>query len=294
MARLREYTRIKHTVLMDIFAKGLLSKREMQIVFVVIRESWGWDQGKSNWTKKALSQRQIAQKTEVNLRHINPVLQDMLDRKILVKNDEGRYSFNEHFETWGVTEKVTKRGVTEKVTSALPKRQHPCYRKGNTNVTEKVTKRILGKPAFSNNLKELRQLTKLSKERFKEIFKETLKEMPSFLRNYYQIKINRKLRVFGETRRKMILNRLENFSLSELMEVVTNISKSDWHMGRDPKTQGAKQNNFELLFRSDVQVEKYLDLKTERKKNGAHKRTSPSDSSKFTKTGYSEIPEPSS
>ena len=261
MGRLREYTRIKHDVLMDIFARGLLSKREMQIVFVVIRESWGWDGGQSNWTRRPLTQRQIGHETGLSERHVNPLIQDMLDRKILVKNDEGHYSFNEHFETWRVTKKVTKPPVTKKVTSLLPNRQHVCYQKGNKFVTKTVTKRILGKPAFSHSLKELRELTKLPKERFKERFKESIKEMPEFLKNYYQKKIGRKLRVFGDTRQRMILRRLENFSLGELMTVVDKISQSDFHMGRDEKTQGKAYNDFELLFRNDTQVEKYLALK---------------------------------
>lgn len=260
MGRLREYTRIKHTVLMDIFAKGLLSKRETQIAWVVIRESWGWDKGQSNWTKRAFSQRQIADVTRIDFRHLTQIIQNMLARKILDKDEEGRYSFNEHPETWIkiVTKKVTSPSH-QKGDIKSPKRRLLVTKKV-TSQSKKVTFRWLTSIAFSNNLNELRELTKLPKERFKERFKETLKEMVSFLRNYYQIKINRKLRVFGDTRRKMILNRLENFSLSELMEVVTNISKSDWHMGE-------KQNGFELLFRNDVQVEKYLALGTKKSRS---------------------------
>lgn len=260
LGRLREYTRIKHSVLMDIFAEGKLTKREMQVACVVIRESWGWHGGNSNWTKRQLPHTLIAQLTKIERRNLIKTLRSMLKRNILQKNDEGQYSFNEHPDTWVCQNNTVSRGVKKTHPKGLKRHRGVCH-KDTERCVKKTHLRILGAPALSYNLKGLRQLTKLSKERFKERFKETLKEMVSHTRNYYQEKIERKLRTFGEVRQKMVLARLENFSLAELKQVIHNISMSDWNMGRDPKSKGKAYNDFELLFKNDAKVEQYLALK---------------------------------
>ena len=249
---------------MDIVAPGLLSKREMQIISVIIRESWGWDKGQSNWTKKPLSNDYFAGKTGLAKETISRELKRMiLEEKILVQ-DKNFYSFNEHPERW---KKLIKHQLspTEKVDkTSTESGQNINWKVINYQLLSDKTSTFSG---FSIDIttisiKDLRERLKLPKEIFKEIFKE-IKEC---LILFYQEKISKDgLRTFDETREKMLKNRLEYFSLTELKKVIENISNDDWYMGRDPKTNGKKYNSFELLFRNNRQVEKYLNLGTGKK-----------------------------
>lgn len=260
---MKKYTRIKHQVLMDIFVKGGLSKREMQIALLIIRESWGWDKGTSNWTKRVLSNRYISEKTGLAKQTVCVEIKSMMEEQKLLVNESGHYSFNEHPETW----KFIKHELSK------PKKVHKTLPESSQNITFefinhylKVHKTLtfdgLEIDVSTTSMKDLRALLKLPKESIKEIFKEIFKESTNSLILFYKEKINPKgLRTFSETRKGMVKNRLENFSLNELKQVIENISKSDWHMARDPKTKGKAYNEFEMLFKSDSQVEKYLALK---------------------------------
>lgn len=253
---MQKYTRVKHEVLENIFTRGLLSKRERQIAWVVIRESWGWDSGKSNWTKRALSNECFVQKTGLDKAVISKILSSMVaEKKLLI--EDGKYSFNEHSDRW---QKLTKRQLSK--SQKVDKTSTESWQ----NVNWKLTKSQLLVDKTSTfdgleidvttiSMKDLRALLKLPKESIKEIFKEIFKESTSSLRLFYKEKINPKgLKTFSDTRQRMVKNRLENFSLNELKQVVESVSKSKWHTEN-------KQNSFELLFRSDAKVEQYLNLK---------------------------------
>jgi len=268
----KKYTRIKHEVFEDIFAKGLLSKREMQIVSVIIRESWGWDSGRSNWTKKKLSNSYLSKKTGLAKQTISVELKSMITQKKVLINDRGFYSFNEHPDRW---EKFIKHELLK------PKKVHKTLTKSSQNMNWKfinyellvhktLTFEGLKIDVRTINMKDLRARLKLPKESIKEIFKEIFKESTNSLRLFYEEKIT-KLRTFNDTRKGMIEKRLEVFSLNELKQVVTNISNSDWNMGRDSKTNGKKYCDFELLFRSDAKVEQYLLMKIKRKQSWEEK-----------------------
>lgn len=292
MGRISQFTRIKHTVLMDVFAKGLLTKREMQIAFVVIRESWGWNKGESNWTKRPISYRRFAKKTGMSSWHVHETAKKMLIEKKLLSNDYGCLAFNEHIDTWGVPEKGTKPVFPKRERRVFPKREQGCSRKGNGGVPEKGT---LDHAKDANNPKQDKKLQAMPptpKESIKETLKETTKESPHILdqiRLHYETKIERKLRTFDKIRQGMLKGRLKTFSAEELKQVIDNIAASDWHMGRDPKTEGKAYSDFELLFRSDRQVEKYLALKP-KKGVQSGKRSDLSPESHFTRTGLTHIP----
>ena len=260
---MKRYTRIKHEVFENIFARGLLNVRELQVISVIIRESWGWDKGKSNWTKRPLSNKYFVKKTGISKSHICELLQQMILEKKILKKD-GYYSFNEHFDQW---EKFPKRELLK--SKKVPKKGTQSSQKGNWKflkgellVPKKGTFDGLEIDVTTISMKDLRALLKLPKESIKEIFKEIFKESTDSLRLFYEEKIGRKLRTFGRDREKKLKDRMENFSLNELKKVIENISKSDWHMGRDPKSNGRAYNDFELLFRSDAKVEQYLNLKS--------------------------------
>jgi len=262
----KKYTRIKHEVLENIFTRGLLSKREMQIALLIIRESWGWDSGKSNWTKRLLSNNYLSEKTGLAKETISREIKRMIEQGKILISENGNYSFNEHLESW----KLIKHQLLKS------KKVDKTSTKSGQNINWKLIKHQLKVDKTSTfdgleinittiPMKDLRPLLKLPKESIKEIFKEIFKESTDTLRQFYEEKIGKKLKTFGEDRRTKVKARMENFSLNDLKRVIENISNSDWHMGRDPKTDGKDYNNFELLFRSDIKVEQYLNLMPDQK-----------------------------
>lgn len=99
-------TPIKNEILIDIFAKGLLNKDEMRIVFYIIRWSWGFN-GKirrQDWTKK-LTKRKIADDINLDRGKCCYILNKMINENKVVVNNKC-YQFNEHYEDW---KKLTKR-----------------------------------------------------------------------------------------------------------------------------------------------------------------------------------------
>ena len=106
-------TPIKNEILIDIFAKGLLSRDEMRIVCYIIRWSWGFKNNedksrRQDWTKP-LSKIQIARDIRMDQSAMGRILNIMLnEKKILEKN--GCYQFNEHYDQWKITD--TKRGIS--------------------------------------------------------------------------------------------------------------------------------------------------------------------------------------
>ncbi|MBA7558372.1 hypothetical protein ES705_51172 [subsurface metagenome] len=115
----KKSTPIKHEILIDIFAKGLLNKNEMRIVAYIMRWSWGFDDKENSrrqdWTQK-LYKRKIANDIGMNEGMFNVSLNKMIrENKILVKN--GCYQFNEHFENW--EEEKTLENLKEKTLGKL-------------------------------------------------------------------------------------------------------------------------------------------------------------------------------
>lgn len=166
-------TPIKNEILIDILAKGLLSKDEIRIVAYIIRWSWGFvgKNKRQDWTKP-LQQKKIAEDIEMQKSHLNRNLKKMIaENKILEK--DGCYQFNEHYNQWI---KVTKKS-TEKADKKLPNSQ-PKLPKSQPEITKmvtKVTKMVTETPLKGNKGNGLPKF----KETYKETLKETIKEKGS-------------------------------------------------------------------------------------------------------------------
>lgn len=96
----KKSTPIKNEILIDIFARGLLNKDEMRIIFYIIRWSWGFDGvgRRQDWTLK-LKKKNIAEDIGMLKSHVCEIVNKMiLDNKIIVKDK--CYQFNEHYEEW--------------------------------------------------------------------------------------------------------------------------------------------------------------------------------------------------
>jgi len=59
----------------------------------------------------------------------------------------------------------------------------------------------------------------------------------------------------------LILQRMQNYTADQLMAAANNLSKSDWHRGRDPRTNGKEFCDPQFLYRNDLQVDKWLNEK---------------------------------
>jgi len=142
----KDSTPIKNKILIDIFAKRLLTLNEIAIVSYIMRWSWGFDEGKrrQDWTKK-LTKSKIAKDIKMHESHLNRTINKMiLENKIIVKNK--CYQFNEHYEKW---KNLPKRQVL-KNNKKLTKLVRKTYQIGKDNLPKKqvkLTKKVsLGMP----------------------------------------------------------------------------------------------------------------------------------------------------
>lgn len=64
--------------------------------------------------------------------------------------------------------------------------------------------------------------------------------------------------IFDDKRKKAVKWALKNYDLETCLRAVDGYAASDWHMGRDPKTGGKKNNDLTLIFRDADHVERFL------------------------------------
>jgi len=208
-------TPIKNEILIDIFAKGLLSKSEMQIVFYIIRWSWGFDgvERRQDWTKE-LKQKKIAEDIGMDQGSLNRNIKKMIAENKILKKD-GCYQFNEHYDQWVKIDKKSIKKSEKKLTNSQLKL---------TNSQLKLTKSQLkiDKKSISTGLKDSNDKPLPMPKENKETYKETLKEKSDVFQKTFQDfkimrnKIKKPLTIRAE---KMILNKLEKLSNDENIQV---------------------------------------------------------------------------
>ncbi len=184
----KDSTPIKNKILIDIFAKGLLSRDEIRIIAYIIRWSWGFDEGerRQDWTKK-VTKRKIAKDIGMAEQHIGKNINRMIrENIIIVKN--GCHQFNEHYEKWKNLPKRLVLKNNKKLTKCVSKTNQKC-KLNLPNVLVKLTKKVsLGMP---NNQGE--GIKNKDVRGGEHSFKETLKENKETLKENddAQKKINR-------------------------------------------------------------------------------------------------------
>jgi len=94
-------TPIKNDVLINIFAKGLLTKNEMQIALYIIRWSWGfdWKNRRQDWTQP-ISISKIALDIGMKKGNCSRIINKMVKEKKLKLREKNVYQFNEHYKEW--------------------------------------------------------------------------------------------------------------------------------------------------------------------------------------------------
>jgi len=117
----KKSTPIKNEILINIFAKGLLNKDEMRVIFYIIRWSWGFNGigRRQDWTKE-LTKRQIANDIEMDEGQFNRIINKMIiENKIIIK--DGCFQFNEHFDKWKLDNLSSSEKLDKKSNKTLQK-----------------------------------------------------------------------------------------------------------------------------------------------------------------------------
>ena len=175
------HTWIANELIEQVFAKGKFSKRESQIIWVILRESWGWldkrpktaerygkEKRKYSVTRQPISYTQFSEKTGIAMPHIGETIRGLKARKV-IKEHRGYYKFNKNYDGYQNSNLSYRNGnqskeVTEMVSKSYQK-GNPRLPKRELKVTEMVTSTSpKGKPKKKQRgLKESKE--RLNKER---------------------------------------------------------------------------------------------------------------------------------
>ena len=230
----KDSTPIKNKILIDILAKGLLSKDEMRIIFYIIRWSWGFNGigRRQDWTK-VLTKRKIADDIEMDESHLNRNINRMIiENKIIIK--DGCYQFNEHYEKW---KNLPKRQVL-KNDKKLTKKSSKTYQISKENLprspvklTNLVSLGIPNNQGDSIKNKDVMGGEHTSKETLKDN-KETLKEEKKKLHSEIIKYLNQKTRAHykvntPETIKHINARLKEGFTLDNFKYVI-DVKWDEW------------------------------------------------------------------
>ena len=89
----------------EAFFKLQLSGNEWRILWVILRQTYGWHKKTDR-----ISITQFQQRTELKRRHVARILKDLVDRYIITKNDTTfitTYGFNKDYSQWQSLPKMT-------------------------------------------------------------------------------------------------------------------------------------------------------------------------------------------
>ena len=263
----KKSTPIKNKILINIFAKGLLNKDEMRIIFYVIRWSWGFDgkHRRQDYTKE-LTKRQIADDIEMQESHINRNINRMIkEKKIIVK--DSCYQFNEHYEEW---KNLPNSQVfnDKKLTKMVSK----TYQNGKVNLPNSQGK--LTKMVSSIGLKPLQDKSLPDrKETLKETLKETIKKRGDiFIKAWKDFKEmrkkNNKNKPMTLRAEEMILNKLEKLSNDENIQIaiLNESTMNDWknvYPLKSNKESEVSYKKYKSKKVSKAEAEKYKDTARE-------------------------------
>jgi len=175
------HTWIANELIEQVFAKGKFSKRESQIIWVILRESWGWLDKRTKTVKKygkeirkysvthrPVSYTQFSERTGIAIPHIGKTIRGLKARKV-IREHYGYYKFNKNYDSYQNSNQSYRNGnQSKKVTKTVNKTYqngNPELPKRESKVTEKVTSTVSkGKPKKKQRgLKESKE--RLNKER---------------------------------------------------------------------------------------------------------------------------------
>ena len=256
--------------MIDIVAKGLLSKEEMRIIAYIVRWSWGFDDGerRQDWTNK-LTKRKMANDIGMAEQHVGKNINKMIKENIIIVKN-GCYQFNEHFEEW---KNLPKRLVLED-NKKLTEKVSKTNRKGELNLPKKLVKLTekvsLGMPENKDKdikNKDVRGGEQMSKDN-KETIKRTLKDKGNnFIKTWKDFKTMRKRirRPMTERAEELIIKKLYSLSDDEEEQIaILDQSTMNGWQGIFPLKKDLDTNKY--TGKSKISMEEAL--KEMEKKNG--------------------------
>lgn len=112
--------------LVEKLAKVSISGSEMRILWVILRNTWGWKEGekRKEWDKTSLSQFESA--TGMRRPNVAEALKSLVVKRLLLKCENG-YSFNQNHDQWVVVKRLPPvvksiRGSSQKHKEVVVKR----------------------------------------------------------------------------------------------------------------------------------------------------------------------------
>jgi len=251
-------TPIKNEILIDIIAKGLLSKDEMRIIAYIVRWSWGFNgEGRrQDWTKE-LNKRKIADDIGMKESQLNRIINKMIKENKIITKDKC-YQFNEHYEKW---ENLTKSKVfNERKLNKKSSKTSQIVKENLTKSKVKLNNLLsLDIPKNSGEViknKDLRGGEHLSKETLKETLKETIKIKSDIFINTWKdfkemrIKIKKPMTKKAE---ELLINKLDRLTNDEEEQIaILNQSIMNSWQGVFPLKDKPKMTMEEALKKMEV------------------------------------------
>ena len=135
--------------IVEYLAKYRLSGQEWQVIWVILRKTWGWHKKKDR-----LSLGYIAKMTLMKRPAVSRAINKLVDKGVIKKDNSyiNIYMFNKDFETWKtVIRKDTM--VSKKITGVIKKDNKTVIKKDTT--TKENTKETITKEIISSQIKNL-------------------------------------------------------------------------------------------------------------------------------------------
>ena len=237
------FTQIANEIVDEVFIKGNFSKRESQIIWIILRESWGWEdkrektikrynhqKRKYEITRHAIYYSEFSQRSGIALPHIAGIITGLKERKVLGEH-WGYYKFNKNYNSYqkgnlgyqkgNLSEDSSKTESQPLVFLGYQKGNLPIgYQKGNKRLPKrslKVTKKVTSTPSKPKPTADSRALKERNK--YKEI-----KTIVEFLNSTVQ----RSFKWQTKETQQLIRGRLaEGYSIEDFKTVIE-YKKDKW------------------------------------------------------------------
>ncbi|MAT57234.1 MAG: hypothetical protein CMF23_04620 [Ignavibacteriae bacterium] len=141
------FTKIANEILEEII-KTDFSKRELKIIFAVVRFTYGF-----NRKEAELSIRYLSTYTGINFQHINKTLTDLQHKNVISFNEPENHSqsrkikFNKNYSEWNSEKNRNQNGYTSN-----KNRNQNSYGSVTKTVTETVTKTVTNKERYKERI----------------------------------------------------------------------------------------------------------------------------------------------
>lgn len=161
------------------FALVNITGQEWRILWVVLRQTWGWKQGKRRKDWDWISYTQFEKKTGMKRSNCYNALKSLLVKRLIVKSENG-YKFNQNYNEWVLAKRLT----------LLVKRLIPISQKTNKSVSQLTTykrnKETITKETLSSN-DDLQYISNSSVGKDKELYQGARELIRHFSLKYEEV-----------------------------------------------------------------------------------------------------------